>query len=295
MASDDLRKRLEALNGGPLASTPADIASPTRRAKSPAVYSATLVASAPPRDRAARLALSESLARLAGGEPRALADGREYHHVETCLASSGNLAPERTQEICTILESASFRDHLRRPTSATAEEALFLDLETLGLHGEPLFLIGMATVSTDRAATCIQLLARDLDEEATILDRCLSYLRRAKLLLTYNGKSFDVPMLKSRIERHGLRMPRIAAHVDLLMEARIRYRAQFRDCKLQTMERHLCGRTRTGDIPGAQIPAVYKTCVSDGNAAPLATILLHNRLDLATTAELVAHFWRDNG
>jgi uncharacterized protein YprB with RNaseH-like and TPR domain len=238
-----------------------------------------------------REALCASLDRHVGGESRALKDGRAYYHVQKCVVSGGPLPADRAASIGPILESASFRDHLRRPTTARASEVLFLDLETLGLHGEPLFLIGLLTLTEGGGAECVQLLARGLDEEAAILDRCAAYLRPTKLLLSYNGKSFDVPFLKARYERHGMRCPRIPAHVDLLMEARIRYSGQLRDCKLQTLERHLCGRKRTGDVPGAQIPAVYRKCLESGEAAPLASILLHNRLDLATTAELVTHFW----
>jgi uncharacterized protein YprB with RNaseH-like and TPR domain len=167
-------------------------------------------------------------------------------------------------------------------------------LETLGLQGEPLFLIGLLSFSAHGSAVCTQLLARGLDEEAAILDRCASRLRGMKLLLTYNGKSFDVPYLKARFEQHGMRAPRFPTHVDLLMEARMRYRGRFRDCRLQTLEQHLCGRTREGDIPGAKIPREYRRCVETGRADALATILHHNRLDLATTAELLSHFWGDS-
>lgn len=293
MASEDLRSRLEALNGGPLSNALPDRQedgagsrreSRTRIASPPAPLESSAAESP------ARQVLAGSLKQHVGGEERALKDGRGYYHVQKCVVSEGALCADRAASIGPILESSSFRDHLRRPTTARASEVLFLDLETLGLHGEPLFLIGLLNL-TEGGAECVQLLARGMDEEAAILDRCSSYLRSAKLLLTYNGKSFDVPFLKARYERHGMRCPRIPPHVDLLAEARIRYRGTFRDCKLQTLERQLCGRTRIGDVPGAQIPGVYRKCVESGDAAPLASILLHNRLDLATTAELVTHFW----
>jgi uncharacterized protein YprB with RNaseH-like and TPR domain len=296
MASEDLRRRLEALNGGPLANAAREDAreEPAARrerrlGKPPSgpVEPAVIAPASPER----RDVLAASLARHVGGESRELKGGRGYYHVQKSVVADGTLCSERAASIGPILESASFRDHMRRPATALASEVLFLDLETLGLHGEPLFLIGLLSLTAEGGADCIQLLARGPDEESAILDRCAGYLRSAKLLLSYNGKSFDVPFLKARYERHGMRCPRIPPHVDLLVEARIRYRGRFRDCKLQTLERHLCGRTRDGDVPGARIPAVYRTCIESGDAEPLASILLHNRLDLATTAELVTHFW----
>ncbi len=304
MSADDLRKRLEALNGGPLAHMPLpgstlDDAPAARRAVSEmraaeavdsrfahaAIKEDTEVGS----DRAHPL--DSSLFRHVGGESRSLASGRSYYHVEKRLVDGGHLSLEAGLAVSGILQSASFRDQFRRPVAVRAEDTLFLDLETLGLHGEPLFLIGMLKLTADGEATCHQLLARDLDEEAVILERCITYLRGVHLLITYNGKSFDVPFLKSRIERHNLRFPRTPAHADLLVEARLRYRGRFSDCRLQTLERHLCGRTRIGDVPGARIPAVYRECIRTGDAAPLAAILHHNLLDLATTAQLVSHFW----
>lgn len=307
MATDDLRRRLEALNGGPLATPPSGIgldSMPTapsipagrraRKGTDAGANAAFAVFDAATRESSLITPLTESLDRHVLGEARSLADGRGYYHVETSLSETDGFSTARIVSVCSILESASFRDHLRRPSTARASEAVFLDLETLGLHDKPLFLIGLLTLNTDGSAICSQLLARDLTEETAILDRCASRLHGAKLLLTFNGKSFDVPFLKSRFERHGLRAPRIPTHVDLLVEARIRYRGRLHDCRLQTLERHLCGRIRDGDVPGAQIPEVYRRCIQTCDAGPLANILLHNRLDLATTAELVSHFWGES-
>jgi len=85
-------------------------------------------------------------------------------------------------------------------------------------------------------------------------------------------------------------LPRIlhAQHGDLLHESRRVWRTQLPDCRLQTLEQHVCGRpARTDDIAGADIPAAYQAFVVGGNARQLAAIIQHNRLDLVTMAELL--------
>jgi hypothetical protein len=109
--------------------------------------------------------------------------------------------------------------------------------------------------------------------------------------VTFNGKGFDVPVLLARAAAHRIELPRLPAHLDVLVEARQRYRHRVPNCRLQTLEERLCGRTRTGDIPGAQIPHVYREFVRTGDADRLAVVAQHNLLDLATTAELLTRLW----
>jgi uncharacterized protein YprB with RNaseH-like and TPR domain len=286
MALDELRRRMEMLNGGPLAVLPEPSA-----ASPEAVLAVVESRQSPPTGGVHPL--DSSLLVHVPGEPRTLSGGSVYYHVERCMSESGHLPMEAGLTTARIVQGASFRDNLRKPVSARPEETLFLDLETLGLYGEPLFLIGLLKLASDGRFTCLQLLARDLGEETAILLKAASYLRDCRLLVTFNGRSFDVPFLKSRFSSHGLRFPRTPTHVDVLIEARLRYSRRFRDCKLQTLEHHICGRRRIGDIPSAKIPSVYHKCIASRDARNLATILHHNLLDLATTAELFAHLWSD--
>jgi hypothetical protein len=81
-------------------------------------------------------------------------------------------------------------------------------------------------------------------------------------------------------------------HVDLLHHSRRRWRRQLPDCRLQTLERHICGRGRTGDIAGAQIPAAYQEFVRTGFDRDMDAILLHNAIDLVTLLDLAMRLAR---
>ena len=76
-------------------------------------------------------------------------------------------------------------------------------------------------------------------------------------------------------------------HVDLLYECRRRWSASLPDCRLQTVEAALCGRVRSDDVPGWQIPSVYHDFVRSGDARPLGRILKHNVLDLVAMVEIL--------
>jgi len=80
------------------------------------------------------------------------------------------------------------------------------------------------------------------------------------------------------------RMPR---HLDLLHEARRRWKGQLPNCRLQTLESYLCRRVRSGDIPGGDIPEAYHRFVRDGDARRLRAICRHNLLDMLTMVQLV--------
>jgi uncharacterized protein YprB with RNaseH-like and TPR domain len=108
--------------------------------------------------------------------------------------------------------------------------------------------------------------------------------------VTYNGKSFDLPFLTARATVTGARMPPLRDHLDLIYAARRRYRDTYPDCRLQTLEHRLCGRLRTDDVPGSQIPQAYHEFVRTGDARVMARVLKHNLLDLATLAELLVLF-----
>jgi uncharacterized protein YprB with RNaseH-like and TPR domain len=73
----------------------------------------------------------------------------------------------------------------------------------------------------------------------------------------------------------------------MLHVSRRAWKGEFPNYRLQTLEQRVCGRRRTGDIPGAEIPAAYHAFVRTGNAAEMSLIIKHNRLDLLTLAELL--------
>lgn len=168
-----------------------------------------------------------------------------------------------------------------------AEELLFMDIETCGLGGTPVFLIG--TMNFDQGDLVFeQCFARDYAEEPAVLAAFAERLERTQLLVTFNGKSFDMNQIAERAIFHGMEIDKKARpHLDLLHQSRRFWRNQTPNCRLQTLEQLLCGRRRVGDIPGWAIPDAYHRFVQTGNAAEVRDILHHNLLDLLTMAELV--------
>lgn len=170
-------------------------------------------------------------------------------------------------------------------------DIVFLDLETTGLSITPVFLIGTMEFVNGRFVFK-QYLARDYSEEISILSAFSERLKQAKMIVTFNGKSFDMPFLANRAVANGVRLAQCRSHLDLLHEARRAYARQLPNCKLQTLERMVCGRTRDDDIPGSEIPQAYHDFVRTGNARKIGLILLHNLYDLLTMADLMHCMWR---
>jgi uncharacterized protein YprB with RNaseH-like and TPR domain len=182
---------------------------------------------------------------------------------------------------------------------AKSRRLAYLDIETCGLAGEPLFLIGLMRMEAGRLRVS-QLLARDYSEERAILQAFWKEVAGAECLVTFNGKAFDVPTIRVRSAAAGLfDLPPLPAHVDLLHEARRRWKGQLPNCRLQTLEQWVCLRRRVGDIPGRDIPAAYHDFVQarqgddparrNRSLQRLQVIIHHNALDLVTMAELVTH------
>jgi len=164
----------------------------------------------------------------------------------------------------------------------------FVDIETLGLSGMPIFLVGVLRCDSS-ALGLTQFLARDFPEEAALLAETVSALQDCGVLFTYNGAAFDLPYLQERSIYHAVEWELDVEHVDLLKPARRRFRARFPDCRLQTLESLLCGREREDDIPGAEIPQRYQEFVRTGDGRLLEVIVRHNQRDLLTLAEIVPY------
>ena len=172
------------------------------------------------------------------------------------------------------------------------QDIVVMDLETTGFWGCPVFLVGLLFLEGDELVTQ-QLLARDYAEEALILRGAAQLLSRRKCLITFNGKSYDVPCLSERCVVHRVACrARQLAHVDVLHPARRRYRGKFSDCRLQTLERSVIGMTRTGDVPSSEIPAAYHHFAATQDAETLRPILHHGRIDLLTTVRLFVELAR---
>ncbi|MDP6636355.1 MAG: ribonuclease H-like domain-containing protein [Phycisphaerae bacterium] len=222
-------------------------------------------------------------------------DGGYSFLVESSLnASSGDEAALSTAFLTAIDDpSGPLRGHLLRADPLAGddlepEDLAFFDLETTGLSSSPVFLIGVM-VWADGGLATKQFFARDYSEERPIISMFADCLVGKKMLVSFNGKSFDLPYMRARAAAAGVSFAFDGPHLDLLHVSRRAWKDKLPNCKLQTLEAHICGRHRTGDIPGHAIPQAYHDYVHSGDARHMVSTLEHNRLDLITLAELMIH------
>jgi uncharacterized protein YprB with RNaseH-like and TPR domain len=167
----------------------------------------------------------------------------------------------------------------------------FLDTETTGLAGGTgtyAFLIGVGSI--DAAGFRLrQFFMRDYGEEASLLHRLAEHLAQFDVLITYNGKAYDQPLLETRFRmaraRHPFdRMP----HLDLLFGARRLWKLRLESCRLVDLENQILGVERQGDLPGEMIPYCYFEFLRTKQAFKLVPIFHHNAIDILSLACLTA-------
>lgn len=172
-------------------------------------------------------------------------------------------------------------DELMKLLEVQSDRITFLDIETAGFAGSVVFLIGWCYFSeADGDLRFTQLLARDYSEEAAILKVAAKRLEETELLVSYNGKRFDYPMLSERAIYNRVSLPQPTYHIDLLDYARRLWREELPDCKLKTIERLVCGRQRPVDVPSDMIGGIYHDYVKTGSARKISVVVYHNLLDL---------------
>ena len=171
------------------------------------------------------------------------------------------------------------------------ERWAFLDTETTGLAGgcgSYAFLIGIGRI-TREGFRLRQFLMREYVEEGSLLAALETHLSEFDVLITYNGKSYDQPLLETRY-RMALREPPFGRlhHVDLLHGARRLWKLRLETCRLMELEEQILGVHREGDLPGEMIPHVYFDYLRSREAQRLVPILHHNAIDILTLACLTA-------
>jgi uncharacterized protein len=164
---------------------------------------------------------------------------------------------------------------------------LFIDIETLGLKDVPLILIGIAE-TTEKGLIINQYLIRNLKEENAALDAFISHLDDDSVFVTFNGRSFDLPFIKSRMRFHGIKNRLRRPHLDLLHFSRRQWKSELPNCRLQTLEKHLFGVERNDDVPSSLVPDFYLSYLKTGNIGPLIPIIEHNREDVITLARIMS-------
>ena len=170
------------------------------------------------------------------------------------------------------------------------ENLLFYDTETTGLSGGAgtiAFLLGFAALEGDRIAAT-QFFLTDFPGEPDLLAAAAGEQAGKSHMLSYNGRSFDAPLLRTRLVMNRL-PPELPAQFDLLFPARRLWRRILPDCRLETLESRILGRGRTGDVPGSEIPGLYFDFLARGNPEPMGAVVRHNREDVLSLVHLFVH------
>jgi uncharacterized protein YprB with RNaseH-like and TPR domain len=176
---------------------------------------------------------------------------------------------------------------------------LFIDLETTGLAGGAgtyAFLVGCGWFDG-----CVfrvrQFFLSSHSAETALLRAVAALAADTRTVVSYNGKSFDLPLIETRYLYNRMETPFAGLpHLDMLHPARRLWRIEADEdgmmaagCRLGTIEQAVCGHVRDGDVPGFEIPSRYFDYVRTGDARPLEAVLEHNRLDLLSLALLTAY------
>ncbi|MDV2480790.1 exonuclease [Methanoculleus sp. Wushi-C6] len=176
-----------------------------------------------------------------------------------------------------VLEVSRFHD---------AGDLLFFDIETLGLSGRPIILIGLARIEGG-SIVVRQYLLRSVAEEKAALAAVLPDLEADDAaLVTFNGRAFDLPYVRDRLARHGIPADLTLPHFDILPPARRRWKDSLGTCRLGALEAGVLGIGRENDIPSGMVPAFYETYRRTGNPGPLVPVVEHNRQDLVSLVRL---------
>src|SRR5438445_766997 len=213
--------------------------------------------------------------------------------------------PEFADPSSTTLEllSRTRDESVSRKTRATLENPekwLFLDTESTGLAGGTgtyAFLIGLAWWDAG-GLQAEQFFMRDFAEEHSVLQELSQRVAERPVLVTFNGKSFDWPLLENRFTMtRSIAVPKLAAHLDLLHPARALWKRRLGSVRLVELERRVLDAPRLGwhrenDVSSALIPQFYFDYLRGGPAEPLAAVVRHNQMDLRGLAAL---FGKING
>ncbi|MBI3680976.1 MAG: ribonuclease H-like domain-containing protein [Acidobacteria bacterium] len=167
----------------------------------------------------------------------------------------------------------------------------FLDTETTGLAGGTgtyAFLIGVGWISAG-GFHLKQYFLRDPGEEASALEALAEHLAQFDVLVTYNGKAFDQPLLETRYRLARSKPPfERMAHLDLLYGARRLWKLRLESCRLVELESQILGVEREGDVAGELIPYLYFDYLRKGEILRLVPVFHHNAIDILTLACLTA-------
>ncbi len=213
-----------------------------------------------------------------------------YQHGDDRLADLLGFLPETAvpYEKDARLQNLNFKDFL------------FLDTETTGLAGAGTlaFMVGVAFFEQRRVEGQVfvvrQYFLRDHGDEAAMLTLLDELFADKTALVTFNGRSFDVPLLDGRYLMNRMLSPFAEVpHLDLLSPSRRLWRNRLGSCALGDLEPNLLGVQRTHeDVPGFLIPSLYHNYLRTGNPQELVRVFYHNRIDMLSMVTLATRIMR---
>jgi len=222
-----------------------------------------------------------------GGQPRPAAEAS----TDCCHFKVTRDVSEFPGAFTLSRETLGLMSDLELPETLDPRRILYLDTETTGLGGSGTvaFLVGMGFL-TDAGFEVHQFLMRDYPEEPFLLRHVAAGLGRFDVLCTFNGKTFDVPLLEgrflmNRMSRDCLDLP----HLDLLQICRRVWKLRLGRCNLGRLEEVILGKPREEDLPGSEVPQRYFTYLKTRQIELLQDILKHNAQDIASLCVLLNH------
>ncbi len=236
---------------------------------------------------------TDRLGKLLGGQVRRNHYG-EHLSVQQWYATPEMCVPD-ARSLSLLLPQPLYAEDLLQ-SAADPEQWLFLDTETTGLAGGTgtyPFLVGIAWWDAG-GLQVEQLFMRDLDEEHSLLLELSERMAKRPVLVTFNGKSFDWPLLETRYRMtRAIESVPPKVHLDFLHPARQLWKLRLGSVRLKDLERHVLGRdgraldwSRHDDIDSSLIPQMYFEYLRGGSPEPLAGVFRHNQMDLRGLAAL---------
>lgn len=189
-----------------------------------------------------------------------------------------------------------------RLVSLVPEDLLFLDTETTGLSGAGTiaFMVGVAFIDhtgNQEVFVVRQYFLRDHGDEPAMLLLLAELMAQRPVLVTFNGRAFDVPLLETRYMMNRLDGLvgdiRDRPHIDLLPPSRRLWSRRLASCSLGSLEQNILGLGRTTeDVPGWAIPGLYMDYLRSGDASELRRVFYHNQIDMLSMATLITRIIR---
>jgi uncharacterized protein len=226
-------------------------------------------------------------------------DGHYIHRrieipLNSVKTAEGYIYPEKEGELCLNPESLALLSGDEDWDVGDSPNLVFLDTETTGLSGGTgtyPFLCGIGYFEKQNFVV-EQFFMEDYPFEVTMLEALSKKLKEADAFVTFNGKSFDIPLLSTRFIYNRLRINLDIPHIDLLHPSRRIWRGTFPNCRLETIEKEFFDLHREKDVESSLIPMIYFNYVRGRKQDLMLPVFDHNVQDIVTLGALLSFLCR---